>query len=169
MAQDGSNTSPSTAAATQVSSLLQQWSELATDAALKHDTSRARLRASDLTATSVAVIMTIIAGAGNINAFSDILQDKKFLAFGALGILSGVLVAVQRYLGLPEKGEAHAQAAVEYQQLVADIKAQQEEATGTTSTPTRAFLAADEEAPLPVAIAIIKARLDAVEARRCAP
>lgn len=141
--------------------MLQQWSQLATEQALRHDTSRARVRASDLTASTVAVAMAIIAGAGNINAFSDILQDNKLLVFGAMGILSGVLVAAQRYMGLPEKGEAHALAAGEYQQLAADIKAQQEETT--TATLTRAFH--DEELALPPTVAALKTRLDLLERR----
>jgi hypothetical protein len=131
----------------QVSDLLQQWSELATEQALTHDTSRAKLRASNLVASTLAVGMAVIAGAGNISTFNDVLQDKKLLAFGALGIMSGVVVALQRYLGLPEKQQAHAHAADEFSQLATDIQAHQAE---TSSSPMRAFEFTRDDVPADV-------------------
>ncbi len=128
----------------QVTDLLQQWSDVATEQALTHDTARARLRAGNLAASSIAVAMAVISGAGNFSAFGD----KRFLAFGALGILSGVVVALQRYLGLPEKQQSHAHAADDFTQLASDIQAHQ--------TATRAFSVDG----VPAEIAPLRARLD---------
>lgn len=98
---------------------LQKWAQYAAQQAVLHAQASSGFRKRDIAVAVVAVVLAVISGSGNLTS----VEGTGNLVFGSLGVLSGGLMALHRYLALPEQRERHATAATDFEKLGLDIRA----------------------------------------------
>lgn len=105
--------------------LLQDWYKFCQDQAILHDMCRSYFKSYGNNTSISAILLSTIGGASSIatNSITAKIQWLPIL-FGGIGVLSGALMSINRFLNLPELQRAHNFYSDEYSKLKNEIHMQ---------------------------------------------
>lgn len=106
----------------QCKNLLQEWYRFAQEQAILHDMCRSYFRSYGNNLAISAILLSTVGGASSI-ATSSVIKHYSWLPilFGGVGLFSGALMSIHRFLNLPELQRAHNFYSDEYAKLKNEI------------------------------------------------